>query len=213
VHWSPEVARRTRNKQSLQRKPGRLAPREITLIVCEGESERVYFDALRNHLRLSNAEVSFPCPQGSAPINVVDCAVKKARERGGYESIWCVFDRDEHESFDRARARLQKHKSRWHLHEAVSIPCFEYWLLLHFAFTNAPLPNCDAVIRRLVQHLPGYTKNDSRHVPPMLERLEQAMQHAERLESQRATIGDNPSTSVHHLVRHLQGIAAKDPRA
>ena len=207
------MARRTRSAQSLQRKPGRRAPREITLIICEGGSERVYFDALRNHLRLSTTEVSFPCPQGSAPINVVDCAVKKARERGGYESIWCVFDRDEHESFDRARAKLQQHKRRWHLHEAVSIPCVEFWLLLHFEFTDAPFPDCDAVIRRLVQHLPDYSKNDPRQVPPLLERLEQAMQHAQSLESQRTTIGDNPYTSVHHLVRHLQGIAAKDPRA
>ena len=207
------MSRRSRSMQSLRRKPGFRKPREITLIICEGGSERVYFDVLRNHLRLSNTEVSFPCPRGSAPINVVDCALQKAREPGHYDHIYCVFDRDDHSTFDNARAKLQQHAKRARLYEAVSIPCFEYWLLLHFAFTNAPLPNCDAVIRRLVQHLPGYTKNDSRHVPPMLERLEQAMQHAQRLESQRATIGDNPYTSVHHLVRHLQGIAAKDPRA
>ena len=207
------MARRTRSAQSLQRKPGRRAPREITLIICEGGSERVYFDALRNHLRLSTTEVSFPCPQGSAPINVVDCALQKAKEPGRYDHIYCVFDRDDHDTFDLARAKLKQHAKRARLHEAVSIPCFEYWLLLHFAFTDAPFPDCDAVIRRLVQHLPDYSKNDPRQVPPLLERLEQAMQHAERLESQRATIGDNPSTSVHHLVRHLQGIAAKDSRA
>lgn len=207
------MVRRTRSTQSLRRKPGRRAPREITLIICEGESERVYFDALRNHLRLSNTEVSFPCPQGSAPINVVKCAEQKAKERGGYESIWCVFDRDEHESFDRARVKLQKYKSHWHLREAVSIPCFEYWLLLHFEFTDAPFSDCDAVVHRLGLHLPGYTKADLRLMRPLLDRLEQAMQCAQRLESQRATIGDNPYTSVHHLVRHLQGIAAKDPRA
>ena len=207
------MARRTRSAQSLRRKRGRQAPREIILIICEGESERVYFDALRNDLRLSNTEVSFPCPQGSAPINVVDCALQKAKEPGRYDHIYCVFDRDDHETFELARAKLQKHAKRARLHEAVSIPCVEFWLLLHFEFTDAPFSDCDAVIRRLVQHLPGYTKNDPRQVPPLLERLEQAMQHAQRLESQRTTIGDNPYTSVHHLVRHLQGIAAKDPRA
>ena len=207
------MARRTRSTQSLQRKPGRRAPREITLIICEGESERVYFDALRNHSRLSNTEVSFPCPQGSAPINVVECALQKAKEPGRYDHIYCVFDRDEHGTFDQARATLQKHASRARLHEAVSIPCFEYWLLLHFEFTDAPFSDCDAVVHRLGLHLPGYTKADVRLMRPLLDRLEQAMQHAQRLESQRATIGDNPSTSVHHLVRHLQGIAAKDPRA
>lgn len=207
------MVRRTRSTRSLQRKPGRRAPREITLLICEGGSERVYFDALRNRLRLSTMEVSFPCPQGSAPINVVDCALQKAKEPGRYDHIYCVFDRDDHDTFDLARAKLQQHAKRARLHEAVSIPCFEYWLLLHFAFTDAPFPDCDAVIRRLVQHLPGYTKSDPRQVPPLLERLEQAMQHAQRLESQRATIGDNPYTSVHHLVRHLQGIAAKDPSA
>ena len=207
------MARRSRGMQSLHRKPGRRAPREITLIICEGESERVYFDALRNHLRLSNMEVSFPCPQGSAPINVVDCALQKAKEPGRYDHIYCVFDRDDHDTFDLARAKLKQHAKRARLHEAVSIPCFEYWLLLHFEFTDAPFADCDAVVRRLGLHLPGYTKADVRLMRPLLDRLEQAMQCAQRLESQRTTIGDNPYTSVYHLVRHLQGIAAKDPRA
>lgn len=207
------MARRSRSTQSLQRKPGRRAPREITLIICEGESERVYFDALRNHLRLSNTEVSFPCPQGSAPINVVDCALQKAKEPVRYDHIYCVFDRDDHDTFGLARAKLQQHAKRARLHEAVSIPCFEYWLLLHFEFTDAPFPDCDAVVRRLGLQLPGYTKADVRLLRPLLDRLDLATQHAQRLESQRATIGDNPYTSVHHLVRHLQGIAAKDPRA
>ena len=207
------MARPTRSPLSLRRKPGRRAPREITLIICEGESERVYFDALRNHLRLSNTEVSFPCPQGSAPINVVDCALQRAKEPGRYDHIYCVFDRDDHDTFDLARAKLQQHAKRARLHEAVSIPCFEYWLLLHFEFTDAPFPDCDAVVRRLGQHLPGYTKADLRLMRLLLDRLGQAMQHAQRLESRRTTIGDNPYTSVHHLVRHLQGIATKDPRA
>ncbi len=201
------MARRTRSAHSLRRKPGRRAPREITLIICEGESERVYFDALRNALRLSNTEVSFPCPQGSAPINVVDCALQKAREPGRYDHIYCVFDRDAHSTFADARVKLQLHAKRAPLHEAISIPCFEVWLLLHFEFTDAPFADCEDVIRRLVQHLPGYTKNDPRQAPPLLDRLEQAIQNAQRLESQRATIGDSPCTSVHHLVRHLRDIA------
>jgi hypothetical protein len=207
------VARRTRNAHSLRRKPGGQAPREITLIICEGESDRMYFDALRNHLRLSNAEVSFPCPQGSAPINIVNCAIRKAREPGRYDYIYCVFDRDAHSTFADARAKLRLHAKHAPLNEAISIPCFEVWLLLHFEFTDAPFADCEDVIRRLVQHLPDYTKNDPRQLPPLLERLEQAMQHAQRIESQWTTIGDNPYTSVHHLVRHLQDIAAKDPRA
>jgi len=202
-----------RSLRSLRRKPGRKPGRALILIIGEGDTERAYFRALCANLRLPNIEVQFSCRQGSAPINIVDCAVQKAKEPGGYESIWCVFDRDEHESFARARAKLQQHARRMPLHEALSIPCFELWLLLHFEFTDALFPNCNALIQRLRQHLPQYIKANAAQARALLAKLEDALLNAQRLESRYAHIGDNPSTSVHRLVRHLQDIAAKDSRA
>ncbi|MHB1527928.1 MAG: RloB family protein [Acidiferrobacteraceae bacterium] len=97
-----------RGIQSLRRKPGHKPPRSITLIVCEGETEQTYFEAARTQYRLTRTEVVIADNTvESAPISVVDCAERRSKEPGGYDQIYCVFDRDGHESFDRARARIR----------------------------------------------------------------------------------------------------------
>lgn len=206
---------RLRGVQSLRRRPGNRAPRSIFLIVCEGETEKAYFDALRSHYGLSRAEVVIAeNDEGSAPISVVVCAENKAREAGGYDRIFCVFDRDEHESFARARDRiaaLAKRKQRsLPISEAVSIPCFEFWLLLHFEQTDAAFADCAAVIRRLreADKLPGYVKIDARKADAgvtqaLMARLEQALANADWLAARAEANDWNPYTSAQTVVRAL----------
>ena len=72
-----------RNPRSFRRPPGHKAPRSITLIVCEGETEQEYFKALRMHHGLTTAEIVIAeDTKGSAPISVVNYAEEKAREPG-----------------------------------------------------------------------------------------------------------------------------------
>ena len=102
-----------RNTASLRRAPGKKPPRSITLIVCEGETEQLYLDAVRQKFELTTAEVVLPANNiGPAPISVVDCAINKANEKGGYDHIFCVFDRDGHESYARARQKIKAHATR-----------------------------------------------------------------------------------------------------
>ncbi|RCN58768.1 RloB domain-containing protein [Acidiferrobacter thiooxydans] len=99
--------------RSFRRRPGHKAPRSITLIVCEGETEQEYFKALRMHYGLTTAEIVIAeDTKGSTPISVVNYAEEKAREPGGYDRIYCVFDRDHHESFERAREKIRDLASR-----------------------------------------------------------------------------------------------------
>ena len=94
-----------RGTESFRRKPGSKAPRSVTLIVCEGETEQEYFKAARIKYGLTTAEVIVADNTvGSAPSSVVECAEHRCAEPGSYDHIFCVFDRDDHESFDRARA-------------------------------------------------------------------------------------------------------------
>ena len=205
------MARPLRSRKSFQRRQGKRLPRAVTLIVCEGQTERAYFDALRQRLRLTNAEVLFPVPAGSAPINVVDHAIEKAKESGGYDFIYCVFDRDHHESFHRALNKLRDNAKRHRLHAIVSIPCFEYWILLHFENTDAPFEICSNVIDRLEKHLPSYTKTDGRQIENILNRIEDALKRAqERFSDPTAPLGD-PHTAAHYLVQHLRKIAVQEP--
>lgn len=204
-----------RDARSFRRKPGQKPPRSITLIVCEGETEREYFNAARARCGLSTAEVVLAeDTKGSAPINVVDYAERKCKEPGGFDKVFCVFDRDKHATFQRARDKIKALAERKNkplpVAEAVSIPCFEVWVLLHFERTDMPFSNCDSVIQRIrANHLAGYNKTNGAVASQLMTKVDDALLNAEWLEARAAANGFNPYTSVHRVMRHFEAVAAQ----
>ena len=205
-----------RGRRSFQRRAGQKAPRSVTLIVCEGETEQEYFEAARIRFELSTAEVVVAENNvGPAPISVVQCAEKKCRERGGYDKVYCVMDRDGHESFDRARAAIKALAGRARkplpIEEAVSIPCFEVWVLLHFGRADPPFTCCDDVIKLIRnKHMNDYEKADTAVVRQLMHRMDDAVENAEWLEARAVNNNHNPFTSVHKVVQHLSGVADQE---
>lgn len=209
-----------RDSASFRRKSGQKPPRSITLIVCEGETEQVYFEAARIKYGLTTAEIILADNTvGPAPISVVECAEEKCAERGGYDKVFCVFDRDGHESFDRAREKIKtlagRKKKPLPIQEAISIPCFEFWVLLHFERTDAPFHKCAGVIQRICEehHMPGYEKADATIARLLMARLEEALGNADWIEGRAVNNGYNPYTSVHHVLRHFAEVANQKDNA
>lgn len=208
---------RLRGRGSFRRKQGHQKPRAITLVVCEGETERAYFEAARLHFRLPRTEVVVAeSDEGTAPINVVDCAERKSAERGGYDQIFCVFDRDQHADFERARTRIRTLAARrarpLPMAEAVSIPCFEFWILLHYEKTDASFATCDEVIRRIRnQHVSGYTKADAAFCRSLMSRLNVALANADWLEARAQDNGYDPYTTAYEVIRFLQAAEGPGP--
>lgn len=201
-----------RDTHSLRRKPGRKNPRSVTLIVCEGETEQEYFEAARIKYALTTAEIILAENTiGPAPISVVRCAERKCAELGSYDTIFCVFDRDGHESFDRARERIKtlakRKKKPLPIQEAISIPCFEYWVLLHHARTDAPFHRCADAIDQVRNHMSGYEKADAAIARQLMARVEDALVNAEWVEGRAKDNDYNPYTSVHHVLAHFEQVA------
>ncbi len=201
-----------RDRESFRRTAGQKPPRSITLIVCEGETEQEYFEAARIKYGLTTAEIVLAeNTKGAAPISVVACAEAKCAERGGYDQIYCVFDRNGHESFGRARARIQALAGRKNrplpVREAISIPCFEFWVLLHHERTDAPFNHCADVIERLRHHMPSYEKADAAIARQLMSKLEDALESAAWVENRAEHTGHNPYSSVHHVLRHFAQVA------
>jgi hypothetical protein len=200
-----------RKTASFRRTAGRKTPRSITLIVCEGETERAYFQAIRVHYRLGNAEVIVAEGNDSAPISVVEHAEHRCAEPGGYDKVFCVFDRDSHESFQRACDRVRSLATRTRnplpIDTAVSIPCFELWLLLHFERTDAPFHRCEDVAPRLREWVPKYVKVDAETLRPCLERLPTALSNADWLAQRAVANNSNPYTSVQRVLQHFAAVA------
>lgn len=204
-----------RNSASLRRKPGQNPPRSITLIVCEGETEQEYFTVARIKYGLTTAEIILAeNTVGPAPISVVECAEKKCAEPGGYDQVYCIFDRDGHESFDRARNRIQTLASRKKkplpIQEAISIPCFEFWVLLHYEKTDAPFNACSDVIHRIRdQHFSLYEKADAATAWQLMGSVADALKNAHWLEARAKDNNYNPYTSVYKVLRHFEAVAGQ----
>jgi len=202
------MPRRTdfRNKPGKSRKaPSRPLRRHI-LIVCEGAKTEVnYFEEIRKSLRLSAMEIDIQ-GLGQDPKSLVERA-KQLRhensEENPYESVWCVFDRDEHPSWkaaiDMARANS--------ISVACSNPCFELWYLLHHDSQRTWLDRREA-LRRVARYYPGYEKGCSGMYARLLHLLPQAMDNARFLRERHHPDAGNPEyanpwTNVDQLVSEL----------
>lgn len=207
-----------RDTASFRRKPGSKAPRSVTLIVCEGETEQEYFKAARIKYGLTTAEVIVADNTvGSAPSSVVECAEERCAEPGGYDHIFCVFDRDDHESFDRARSRIKtlanRKKKPLPIREAISIPCFEYWVLLHHVRTDAPLERCSDAKAQVCLRMPDYEKANANIARQLMTQLDKALSNAKWVEERAEENNYNPYTSVHHVFKHFATVANKVKQA
>ncbi|MFC3492753.1 RloB family protein [Glycomyces rhizosphaerae] len=86
---------------------------------------------------------------------------------------------------------------------AVSCPCFELWLLLHFEDCGSELNQKDAR-RRPQKHLPDYDKSALR-CEDFHPHQTDAIKRAKKLEAGHRETHLNPSTGVWRLVERLSG--------
>ena len=191
--------------QSLRRKVGQRDPAGRFLIVCEdAKSSPNYFLALKRHFGLSATVVS--SEHYSQPLQVVKRAVeikRQAQRDPGlppFKQAWCVIDGDYGDKINNARKKAVANNVRL----AISTPCFEYWVLLHFVESAAPTATCDGVIHSLKKHLPGYDKG-SCDFSAIVAHARKAASRAERLRKRRIEIEPraekhNPCSEVYMLI-------------
>lgn len=136
------------------------------LILCEGETEENYFKGLiseeKYRRKFSSIDVSVYKPKDNSPQGLVKKAKEKIkeakRERNKFDFVWVVFDRDGHqkipEAYENARVSTPEIKI------AFTIPCFEFFVLLHFEKTTKPFTKCDDVISQIKKkkYIPNYEK-------------------------------------------------------
>ncbi|PJD95239.1 MAG: hypothetical protein CK425_08985 [Parachlamydia sp.] len=88
-----------------KRKKGNKKGHKTTLIVCEGYTEENM--AIREKNRRKINAVTILNMKGASPIEIIDTAKRKFFEDGGYDKVFCIFDRDKHGSFTKALQEIQ----------------------------------------------------------------------------------------------------------
>lgn len=211
--------RKARENAALQRQKHERARNKRYLIVCEGtKTEPHYFRELLDDLRIRPPVVRIEKNDGASPDRVVAHALAMYEEdaaRGdAYDTVYCVFDRDKHTTFDDAVQRTKDLSAVGKPLVAItSTPCFEVWLLLHFGYTNHPFHPAgkksvgDQVVVALKtkQGFANYGKGKTGIYAQLKGMLGSALQNAEQLRKHCAATGSvNPATDIDQLVLTLQ---------
>ncbi len=191
----------------------------MVLIVVEGQNtEPKYFKAVQGLCRTFTLKIE--TSPGSDSLTVVNYAAEKKQQnlrkvkKGDeplYDSVWAVFDReriDQQKRFSRA-VELAK---ACNINLAVSNPCFEFWLLLHFQKIEVNLPECKKLVKDyLKRHVPKYDKTAIGSIE-YVEKVRQAIKHSEdvwKFHNERVSSKSeklefpNPSTRVCSLMKLL----------
>ena len=204
-------SRRNRDRRPGRRPPFR-DPKPIILVVCEGEkTEPQYLLGFVRACRNPRVRIEV-APEHGVPRTLVEIAkqhkidAKAAAEREhdenlAFDSVWCVFDMDEHPNVGEAREMARDNG----IELAVSNPCFELWLLLHFR-ESPGMQHRDKVQELLAGYVPDYDKRVD--YATYSDGYLDATLRARRLDRVAASDGEegrNPTTGVYRLTELIRG--------
>jgi len=179
------------------------------LILCEGLTEKNYFNALKEDLGLPKT-IAVNVFQS----NKVDCkgvveeAIKKAKKEG-FEEIFVVFDHDNQAKRDEA-FKLAKTKNITVIFSSI---CFEGWYLLHYKNSTKAFTS-EAELEKELKKCAGmenYEKNNFKHYSILKDKIANAKSNAEKIRLSVIENNDgieifnlNPFTNVDELVIYLE---------
>lgn len=204
--------RRDRDRKNSRRNPFR-EPKPRILVVTEGEvTEPEYLKAFATAFKNQLFDVKVAGEHGHDPKSMVGIAKdylqksnRHAETKGDeflrYESVWCVFDVDDHLRIPEAKVMASDNG----IHLAISNPSFELWLLLHFRECPGP-QHRDKILEMLKDSVPGYCKHvDFKHY---ISGYDDAVRRATKMDELAVEIseeGRNPTTGVYKLTRLICG--------
>jgi hypothetical protein len=123
------------------------------------------------------------------------------------DEAWLIIDKDQWPD-EHINELFEWSKEKHNYYFALSNPCFEYWLLLHFEKTTGSLTK-SSCSKRLKRYLPDYDKK----IPASKFTAENISMAIDRAESQLNTHNvDWPTatgTTVYRLIKHINQARAK----
>jgi hypothetical protein len=201
-----------RSAKSFERKTKQYIVGAKVLIICEDlQSSKIYLEDAKKHFGV-DAIIEVAHIGCTDPLNIVQHAISRS---GSFDSIYCVIDRDTHETFDAACKLLRGQRTNVDL--VVSYPCFEFWLFLHFKYSRksynragsiSPGAQMLADLQKIPQ-MATYAKGQPNDLfEKLLPKLGVARAHASKVLSDALEVNElNPSTRMHELFDAFEALA------
>ena len=193
--------------------------KRLFLIASEGKkTEKSYFERnIRHLIDESNVRIKFvdKSTHASSPLHVqkaLASAIEKESDalRTGDEA-WIVIDRDQWEKDDLIAVHewtQEKSTDKCHRDLALSNPCFEYWLILHFEDGN-DLSTTAECQNRLKNHINLIKEKNVPQDSIQRVQVEAAIKRAKNMSQKRYGETNQPvesgctGTTVYRLVEKL----------
>lgn len=182
-------------------------PKRQILVVCEGSKTEPGY--LRQWEREHRSITIVDVVRGGVPTSIVTEAIDRqnaSKRRGAetYDSIWVMFDCDDHPDVKGQVNRAEQAG----LQVAFSNPCIELWFLLHFQDQTAFLDRRKAQ-DKCHNHLSPGKALTPEDFQMLLARYEQARERAMDLarlhEGNGSWTYENPSSTVWKLIDDIRG--------
>lgn len=134
-----------RQRSKIQRKPTGRIEKGTALVVCEGkQTEPFYLRGLLHWLSLTEAHVEII--EGTSKSNAVSVVQRAQRrfEQAPRDRVFVLMDAEQDDlphALKLCKTPLQRESqkkglARICIEPVVSNPCFEFWLLLHFRYSD-----------------------------------------------------------------------------
>jgi hypothetical protein len=162
-------------------------------VFCEGETEVAYVEILRAHYRLPIRIIAKKTLQNVTPSLVERC--KAAYIQTYNDHTYLMYDLDVTTMLE----RLRKVKEATLL---CTNPCFELWLLLHYAEANGGMTS-EECVDRLTLYMKKYKKGviGTEEKTQLMMNVVTAIRRAKNLKEYA-----NPSTTVYLLLEDLNNL-------
>lgn len=204
------MARRDRVRRPARR-AAYITPKPRMLVVTEGKATEPEY--LKGFVRdCHNPRVEIEVHDGvGVPKTLVEFAKQKKksawwqaqREKDAnlaYDEVWCVFDIDQHPNVSNAKQMAKDSQ----IELAISNPCIELWLWLHFA----DAPGCidrHVLQKSMKKHIQQYDKHVN--YADYKAGYESAAARAKALDHLADSVGDlgrNPTTGMWRLTESIR---------
>ena len=180
----------------------KLTVNNIMYIFCEGEkTEPYYIESFINDRASGKSKViRIPKEKSTSPEHLLDAALAKKRSSttDGGDTFWVVYDKEDIKS-----RPISMHKKVWDkakangVNVAISCVCIEFFILLHFGFTDASYSSFDnlksqsplnACFKR--SGVDDYDKASDKIYHLLKNKVDFAIKNAEKLENKIIEDGD-----------------------
>lgn len=200
-------------KDLIKRKDGQLKEFKRILIVTEGsETEPLYFEQIKRKYKLKDNVIFIYPAENSSPRDVLKTALDK-NNYDDFDKVYCVFDKDTHDTYAEVVFKIENEKKLANFTAVTSVPCFEFWLILHYKATTKPYYTSDKnkasknALKDLQRIDPLYSKNNKNYFESIVERTDIAIKNAAIVTNQ--VLGDDPSTKIPVLINEIKDLSKK----